>query len=111
MRQLNLRLKNWKRALIQAFKYKSFANNSIVVIDENFKNRALKNIDEFKRYKIGLASFSSEKNFVIHYLPETDDPFSSSYHEVIESKVKRRIKNKSKIKNLKSKLTLLAATI
>ncbi|MDA3886359.1 MAG: hypothetical protein PF638_12260 [Candidatus Delongbacteria bacterium] len=105
---IELKLKNWKRALIQAFKYKSFANNSIVVIDANYMHRALKNIDEFKRYKIGLASFSKDKDFVIHYLPETTSPFSASYQAVIVNNIKRR-RNKSNNKfNLETKLNQLA---
>lgn len=84
-----LKLKNWKRALIQAFKYKSFANQAVVVIDNHYVGRAIKNIDEFKRVKVGLASFDLEKNIKVHYMPEQDSPFSSSYSQVILKKLKK----------------------
>jgi hypothetical protein len=105
---IELKIKNWKRALIQAFKYKSFAHKSIVVIDENFKHRALKNIEDFKRLKIGLASFNSGKEFVIHYMPEQDNPFSASYYDVIRSQIRKK-SSKPKIKtSLESKLNQIS---
>lgn len=85
-----LKLKNWKRALVQAFRYKSFANQSFVVMDDNHIGNAIKCIDDFKRVKVGLASFNSEKNFTIHYTPENDSPFSSSYIDIIQKRIKKR---------------------
>lgn len=84
-----LKLKNWKRALTQAFRYKSFANQSVVVMDDHFIGRAIKNIDEFKRTKDGLASFDLEKFFTVHYMPDQDIPFSTSYSKVILKKLKK----------------------
>jgi len=105
---IELKIKNWKRALIQAFKYKSFAHKSIVVIDDNFKERALKNIEDFKRSKIGLASFNSGNEFVIHYMPEQDIPFSSNYNDVIHSQLRKNNQKKNNKTTLENKFYQLS---
>src|ERR1035437_6309606 len=46
-----LKLKNWKQAAKQAFRYKSFSNITYVEIDIGSANAAINNIDLFKRYK------------------------------------------------------------
>lgn len=73
-----LKLKNWKRAAKQAFRYKSFSNATYVVIDSNYEKAALKNIDFFKQYNIGLASFINENFFKIYFKPTFNEPFSKN---------------------------------
>lgn len=78
---IELKLKNWKKALIQAFKYRNFANQSYVIIDEKNLSNAVKNIDNFKQSNIGLASFNKNKELRIHFYPNSNDPFSVYYKE------------------------------
>jgi len=73
-----LKLKNWKRAAKQAFRYKSFSNASYVVIGSSYGNAALNNIDFFKQYNIGLATFSNENLFEIYFRPKLNEPFSEN---------------------------------
>jgi len=43
-----LKLKNWKKAAKQAFRYKSFSNISYVVLSSKSANAALNNLELFK---------------------------------------------------------------
>lgn len=52
------KLKDWKRALKQANRYRDYAHQSWVLLDEKNVNPAYKNIDRFQRLGIGLASIS-----------------------------------------------------
>ena len=72
---VELKLKNWKRALTQAFRYKNYSHLSIVVLDENFVKPALKHLQEFQHFGIGLASYSDKKEFTVHHLPLIRSPF------------------------------------
>jgi hypothetical protein len=73
-----LKLKNWKRAAKQAFRHKSFANASYVVLSSSSANVALDNIDFFKQYNIGLATFDHNNLFEIHFKPGLNEPFSEN---------------------------------
>lgn len=74
---IEAKLKNWKRALQQAYRYKWFAEYSIVVIDEYHSKKAIENINTFKKYNIGLATISSEKVFKKHYFPKREIPLDN----------------------------------
>jgi hypothetical protein len=80
-----LKLKNWKRAAKQAFRHKSFANISYVVLAGNKNQAAINNIDMFERYNIGLASFDNNNDFNIIYKPKIGNPFSENLNQKILS--------------------------
>lgn len=91
-----LKLKNWKRAAKQAFRHKSFANASYVVIGSSSANAALENIDFFKQYNIGLATFDSKNLLEIHFKPKLNEPFSESLKsKLVDSVVGSRKKTKN----------------
>ncbi len=69
---IEAKLKNWKRALWQASRYKTFASESWVVLDRRHASSAIKNIDTFKRFNIGLATFSTDGFYDEHYSPKKD---------------------------------------
>jgi len=52
-----LKLKDWKKALSQAHRYRYFANRSIVVVPPSAAQHAAKQIDVFKKLYVGLWSF------------------------------------------------------
>lgn len=68
------KLRNWKKALSQAFRYLDYANQSWVVLDKTNIKPALKNIDRFKKLNIGLASISSDGNVTSHFTSEINPP-------------------------------------
>lgn len=71
---IEAKLKNWKRALMQAYRYKWFADYSYVVLDNAHIKTALENIELFKRYNIGLISISSDGNIFKHNMPKKQKP-------------------------------------
>ena len=83
-----MKLSKWKRALIQAFRYKAFAELSYVMMDNKKINPALKNIESFKNSNIGLLSIDIDGNVFIHYTPTKEIP----YNEVLEKKLHERIR-------------------
>jgi hypothetical protein len=51
------KLKDWQRALQQAFRYRYFADKAIVVMPAGSEGGALANLDVFKHLEVGLWSF------------------------------------------------------
>ena len=66
---IELKLKNWKRALAQAYKYKSFSDISYVCMDESNIDSVLKHLDMFEKYNIGLITISKNKKATIVHKP------------------------------------------
>ena len=73
---IELKLKNWQRALVQAYKYSSFSNMTFAIMDEATMAPALKNIIEFEHANVGLASFNIYKELKIYFVPEEKATFS-----------------------------------
>jgi hypothetical protein len=97
---IELKLKNWKRAIVQAFRYLNFSNKSFVVLDEKYVNPAIENISLFKHYNIGLASFNLNCEFKIYFNPTQIRPFSQQstdklIHSISTTKVRKKKYHKS----------------
>ena len=91
-----LKLKDWKRAAKQAFRYKSFSNISYVVLSSKSASAALNNIEMFEKYNIGLAKFDANSDFEILFKPENRKPYSENLNSrLIEtiSTSKKKAKN------------------
>lgn len=100
-----LKLKNWKRAVKQAFRYKSFSNISYVVLSASSVNAALNNIELFERYNIGLAKFDKDNYFEILHKPISVNPYS----EHLSSRLKENIGScQRKFKNIDSLIDKVA---
>jgi hypothetical protein len=69
---------NWRRALVQAYRYLAFADYSFVVMDAAFVHRPITAIDQFKRANIGLLSVSKTGEVEWHYTPRLSRPYSDS---------------------------------
>jgi hypothetical protein len=52
-----MKLKDWRRALSQAYRYSYFSDRSIVVLPTDVANRAQGHLDVFRRLGIGLWSY------------------------------------------------------
>lgn len=61
---IEAKLKNWKRALDQAYRYRHFSNYSFVLLDEKHTGPAIKNIEKFKALNIGLASMGKKMSIL-----------------------------------------------
>lgn len=64
------KLKDWRKALKQAYRYLDYADQTWVLLDEKHVNPAVKNIDSFKRLRVGLASISTDGDLKIIFFPE-----------------------------------------
>ncbi len=75
---IEAKLSNWKRGLYQAYRYKQFANLSYLAIYSKNVHRALKHLDLFKTYNVGLISVD-KNNIEILYNPTKETVSSNHY--------------------------------
>ena len=75
---IEAKLKNWKRALFQARRYKKISDITFVLLDESFASSAILNLKEFENHNIGLATMSCTM-FTIHHLPQVQNVKRRSY--------------------------------
>lgn len=83
-----MKLRNWKQALFQAFRYRAFSNISYVVLDHDYANPALKNIEKFQRSNVGLVSIDQKGHVHSHFKPANEEPYCHDYknhiYEIVE---------------------------
>lgn len=70
------KLKNWKRAIVQAFRYKAFTNISYVILDHDHVSPALLQRERFVKSNIGLMSIDDSGEVYYHYRPYYEPPYS-----------------------------------
>ncbi len=58
------KLKDWQQALRQAFRYRYFADKSIVVMPEENANPAISNLSVFEEMNVGLWTFNKDKKYI-----------------------------------------------
>ncbi len=85
---IELKLKNWKRALAQAYKYKSFSDISYVCMDESNIDVVLKHLDMFEKYDIGLITISKNKKVNILFKPNATEPYAKDLYKKASIKFK-----------------------
>ena len=83
-----LKLTDWKTAIIQAFRYRSFSNKVYVVMPEDTVKRAVEHTDQFGQYGIGLASFTSGE-LTILVDAGAYEPYSQHLREKVDNRVRR----------------------
>lgn len=74
-----LKLSNWKRAVYQAFRNRNFGNESYVILDNKWSGPAIKNIQIFQQYNIGLITLESNGKMRSWYNPTPTLPFSKEF--------------------------------
>ncbi len=77
---IEYKLKNWKQAMKQAYRYQSFSYETYVVLDMEYADVAKKNIDMFKKFNIGLGAVDNE-TIKFYYKPKKKKPFSNTLSE------------------------------
>lgn len=73
---IEFKLKNWKKALQQAFRYRSFSCESYVFLDSDYIGNAMKNLEEFERFNIGLCGVT-KISIETYHKPNRKNPFSN----------------------------------
>jgi hypothetical protein len=76
-----LKLRNWRQGLIQAFRYKNFSNEAFLVLDHAHITAASENLAQFVRSNVGLASYNRDGEFHVHWAPRPSVPFSNDFSE------------------------------
>lgn len=84
---IEFKLKNWNRALKQAFRYRNFANEVYVILDKEQSNSALANIDLFKRANIGLITYDINDTIEVFNFPIPGTPFSDEFSRIVASEI------------------------
>ncbi|MGO2129282.1 MAG: hypothetical protein ACTH4U_11115 [Pseudoalteromonas prydzensis] len=69
---IEAKLRDWKKAIWQANRYKIFSNESWVLLDKKHSSAAIKNLNEFKRFNTGLATFSPKGCYEVHFSPKRE---------------------------------------
>lgn len=83
---IEVKLKNWKRALQQAYKYRSFSDVAFICMDDKNINPALTNMDLFKKSNIGLISIDSKNKVKIHFEPVLRKAYVKELRNIAETK-------------------------
>jgi len=78
---VEFKLRNWQRGLYQAFKNRNFGNESYLILDRAHLGPALKNVSEFERTNVGLASIEPGSQITVWYYPSPHLPFSRVFAE------------------------------
>lgn len=87
---IEAKLRDWKRALLQAARYREYAAQSWVLLDDSSVRPALENLPQFERLNIGLASISRKQHVIAHYLPALASPKSELRYWQANAEVARR---------------------
>jgi hypothetical protein len=71
-----MKLSDWRRGLAQAFRYRSFAKSTFLVIDDSRSRQAVANLERFQRANVGLIGLNTDGIFQVYVWPEQEEPFS-----------------------------------
>jgi hypothetical protein len=81
---IEAKLKNWQRALKQAYRYKRFSNFTFVLLEEKHSSPAIKNLELFEKMGVGLITMQ-EMKYKMHSTPARKEVNNSPYfHRVNE---------------------------
>lgn len=80
---IEFKLSNWRKALAQAFRYRNFANEAYVVLDQSRARRALESADMFRKANVGLLTFCPKLTVEVVHYPEPSVPFSAHFSRMV----------------------------
>jgi len=73
---VELKIKDWRTALEQAYGGRAYTNAQYVALAEENIDPVLENLDEFKRYNIGVVAVRKNVGCEVIHDPEKSSPFS-----------------------------------
>jgi len=71
---IEVKLKNWRRALRQAYRYKWFSEKSFVCLPEDNSTQAQQHLEMFQRLAVGLMVVSDDGELKTVFAPPTEKP-------------------------------------
>lgn len=84
---IEFKLKNWRRALKQAFRYENFANEVYVILDREQASKAIENVALFEAANVGLIVFDVDESIEIVHLPVPSIPFSEHFARTVANEI------------------------
>ncbi len=84
---IEAKLKNWKRALNQAYRYKWFAERVFVCMPEVNIGPAMANIYSFRRMKVGIISINDQGELKFLYSPRALQPINKKMQVLMNEKL------------------------
>ena len=91
---VEFKLRDWRRALRQAFRYRNCVNEAYVVLDEARGRAAIEHVDVFERANVGLATVDRTETVRVWHVPEPALPFSRSYARALAGELLASKKNR-----------------
>lgn len=90
VRAFEIKISDWRKALMQANRYRFFAHAPIVVLPSSNVGPALKYLETFRGLGVGLWSFDVEANRISkHFTPRPLRPLDLDRHAKVLSSVAR----------------------
>jgi hypothetical protein len=62
-----LKLRDWRKGIVQAYRYRYFCDRSIVVLPRDVADRASKRLELFASLDVGLWSFDPDTDVIAKY--------------------------------------------
>lgn len=90
---IEAKLRDWRRALVQAYRYREFSSESWVVLDHARIAPAFRARDVFQASGIGLSSFSTDGNLHVHVPAQNREWRNSSLAWRTQAMLARRCSN------------------
>ena len=88
-----IKIKDWKRAIIQAYRYKYYSNRAIVVIPTEYSNKAILNKKLFQDLDVGLWAFDKKDQKISKiYTPRKRKPINEAAREKALNILNRKFK-------------------
>ncbi len=94
-----LKLKNWKRAVFQALRYKTFSDYVYIVMPVKMKEILIKNEEKFRDFNIGVIIYDeklNEFNRIIRAKKNVNKSKSHTYYVLLQ--ILNKIKNGDRLK-------------
>lgn len=88
---IEAKLKNWRRALHQAYRYRWFAEYAYVVMDQHHCKPAIAHKDLFMKYNVGLAAIDLSGQLKRYYHPVRQKPFDLKMQRLFSENIKREL--------------------
>lgn len=85
------KLRNWKRALYQATRYRAFAHRSLVVMPEDSVRPAEAQVDRFRLARVGLLALDDNGCLRVITSPRPQRPRSLVMHTMAKGRVLARL--------------------
>lgn len=81
------KLRDWRKALVQAYRYRAFSEYSYVVLDEAKAQAAVENLDLFERSSVGLVTVSVDGATDVIFSP----PFARPYCSRLRQRLRKEL--------------------